>query len=104
LQTVVDTFGSYAFGFLHTSKQPEAAVAVLYNRVLPFYQDRDIQIEKILTDNGREFCETDSHPFELYLQLNEIKHKRTKPSSKLQSPKRLANKLAERRLVIQPIY
>lgn len=78
LHTVVDTFGSYAFGFLHTSKQPEAAVAVLHNDVLPFYQDLDIPVEKILTDNGREFCGTDNHPFELYLQLNEIKHKRTK--------------------------
>ena len=78
LHTVVDTFGSYAFGFLHTSKQPEAAVAVLHNDVLPFYQNLDIQVEKILTDNGREFCGTDNHPFELYLQLNEIKHKRTK--------------------------
>jgi transposase InsO family protein len=78
LHTVVDTYGSYAFGFLHTSKQPEAAVAVLHNDVLPFYQNLDIRVEKILTDNGREFCGTDSHPFELYLQLNEIKHKRTK--------------------------
>lgn len=78
LHTVVDTYGSYAFGFLHTSKQPEAAVAVLHNDVLPFYQDQGIQVEKILTDNGREFCGTDSHPFEVYLQLNDIKHKRTK--------------------------
>jgi len=78
LHTVVDTFGSYAFGFLHTSKQPEAAVAVLHNDVLPFYAELGISVEKVLTDNGREFCGTDSHPYELYLQLNEIKHKRTK--------------------------
>jgi len=38
LRTVVDTYGSYAFGFLHTSKQPGAAVAGLHNDVLPFYQ------------------------------------------------------------------
>lgn len=78
LHTVVDTFGSYAFGFLHTSKQPEAAVAVLHNDVLPFYEALAIPVEKVLTDNGREFCGTDSHPYELYLQLNEIQHKRTK--------------------------
>ena len=36
LHAVVDTFGSYAFGFLHVSKQPEAAVAVLHNDVLRF--------------------------------------------------------------------
>ena len=35
LHAVVDTLGSYAFGFLHVSKQPEAAVAVLHNEVLP---------------------------------------------------------------------
>jgi transposase InsO family protein len=78
LHTVVDTYGSYAFGFLHTSKQPEAAVAVLHNDVLPFYEALAIPVEKVLTDNGREFCGTDSHPYELYLQLNEIRHKRTK--------------------------
>ena len=37
LHAVVDTFGSYAFGFLHVFKQPEAAVAVLHNDVVPFY-------------------------------------------------------------------
>lgn len=78
LHSVVDTFGSYAFGFLHTSKQPEAAVAVLHNDVLPFYKAREIPVSKILTDNGREFCGTDSHPFELYLGLSDIRHKRTK--------------------------
>jgi len=34
LHAVVDTFSSYAFGFLHTSKQAEAAVAVLHNDAL----------------------------------------------------------------------
>lgn len=78
LHVVVDTFGSYAFGFLHTSKQPEAAVAVVHNEVLPFYQERDIDVAAILTDNGREFCGTDRHPYELYLQLNDIEHRTTR--------------------------
>lgn len=78
LHTVVDTYGSYAFGFLHTSKVPECAVAVLHNDVLPFYQERGLPVEKILTDNGREFCGTDTHPYELYLALNDIGHTRTK--------------------------
>lgn len=78
LHTVVDTYGSYAFGFLHTSKQPEAAVAVLHNETLPFYAEWDIPVEAVLTDNGREFCGTDLHPYELYLQLNDIEHRRTR--------------------------
>ena len=44
LHAVVDTFGSVGFGFLHTSKQPEAAVAVLHNEVLPFYAERDLPV------------------------------------------------------------
>lgn len=81
LHAVVDTYGSYGFGFLHTSKQPEAAVAVLHNEVLPFYADLGLPVQAILTDNGREFCGTDNHAYELYLALNDIEHRRTKVRS-----------------------
>jgi transposase InsO family protein len=81
LHTVVDTYGSYGFGFLHTSKQPEAAVAVLHNDVLPFYADLGLTVQAILTDNGREFCGTDNRAYELYLALNDIEHRRTKVRS-----------------------
>lgn len=78
LHAVVDTHGSYAFGFLHVSKQPEAAVAVLHNDVLPFYAKLDLPVRAVLTDNGREFCGTEQHPYELYLALNDIEHRRTR--------------------------
>jgi transposase InsO family protein len=81
LHAVVDTYGSYAFGFLHVSKQPEAAVAVLHNDVLPFYRNLDLPVGAVLTDNGREFCGTENHPYELYLDLNGIEHRRTKVRS-----------------------
>jgi transposase InsO family protein len=77
MHTVVDTYGSYAFGFLHTTKQPEAAVAVLHNDVLPFYEEHGLPVQAILTDNGREYCGTEAHPYELYLELNDIEHRRT---------------------------
>ena len=81
LHAVVDTYGSYAFGFLHVSKQPEAAVAVLHNDVLPFYRKLDLPVTAVLTDNGREFCGTERHPYELYLDLNGIEHRRTRVRS-----------------------
>ena len=81
LHAVVDTYGSYGFGFLHTSKQPEAAVVVLHNDVLPFYADLGLTVNAVLTDNGREFAGTDNHPYELYLALNDIEHRRTKVRS-----------------------
>ncbi len=78
LHAVVDTFGSYAFGFLHVSKQPEAAVAVLHNDTLPFYERLGLSVGAVLTDNGREFCGTERHPYELYLALNDIEHRKTR--------------------------
>jgi transposase InsO family protein len=81
LHAVVDTHGSYAFGFLHVSKQPEAAVAVLHNDVLPFYAKLGLPVGAVLTDNGREFCGTERHPYELYLALNDVEHRRTKVRS-----------------------
>jgi transposase InsO family protein len=81
LHTLVDTYGSYAFGFLYAGRVPEAAVALLHNDVLPFYQERDLAVGAILTDNGREFCGTEAHPYELYLALNDVEHRRTKVRS-----------------------
>jgi len=78
LHAVVDTYGSYAFGFLHTSKQAEAAVAVMHNDVLPFYASHGLKVGTVLTDNGTEFCRRPEHPYELYLDLNDIEHRRTK--------------------------
>lgn len=78
MQAAVDTYGSYAFGFLHTGKLPECAVAILHNEVLPFYRDKGLLVTAVITDNGREFCGTQTHPFELYLALNDIEHRKTK--------------------------
>jgi transposase InsO family protein len=78
LHAVVDTYSSFAFGFLHVSKQPEAAVAVLHNEALPFYAERGLKAEHVLTDNGREFCGGESHPYQIYLELNEIEHRTSK--------------------------
>jgi transposase InsO family protein len=75
LHTVVDTYSSYAFGFLHSSKKPEAAVAILHNDVLPFYGELGLGVEVITTNRGREFCGVDTHPYELYLELNDIEHR-----------------------------
>jgi transposase InsO family protein len=32
----------------------------------------------VLTDNGKEFCGTDTHPYELFLALSEFEHRCTK--------------------------
>jgi len=78
LQAVVDTYSSHAFGFLHTGKLPVCAVSVLHNDALPFYRRRNLKVAAVITDNGREYCGTQAHPYELYLALNDIEHRRTR--------------------------
>jgi len=79
LQAVVDTFGSYAFGKLYTSKKQETAADMLYDKVLPFYQEKGLSIEHILTDNGTEYKGRPMiHLYEIFLEFNDIKHRYTK--------------------------
>ena len=78
LQTVVDCHSRYAFGKLYNSKIPITAVHVLNEKVLPFFEEHDCPIKTILTDNGGEYCgREDNHPFELFLQLEDIEHRTT---------------------------
>lgn len=76
LHAVVDTHCGHAFALLHGSKRPEAAMALLYGEALPFYERHGLPLDTIVTDNGREFCGNDAHPYELYLRLNGIAHRR----------------------------
>ena len=68
-----------AFAKLHTTKAPIAAADTLNDRVVPFFAEQDVAILRILTDRGTEFCgRLDTHPYQLYLQLNEIEHTKTR--------------------------
>jgi transposase InsO family protein len=45
--------------------------------VLPFFDEHSVRVLRVLTDNEMEYCgRPESHPYELYLQLNEIEHTR----------------------------
>jgi transposase InsO family protein len=82
VQVVVDVACSFAFAKVYTSKMPITACDLLHDRVLPFYEAFGIHVGSVLTDNGREFCgKRDSHPYELLLAVEGIKHRRTKVRS-----------------------
>lgn len=81
-QSVIDTYSSVTFAKIYMAKVPVTAADVLNDRVLPFFEGHDIPVLRVLTDRGTEFCGTaDKHPYELYLQLNDIEHTRTKAKS-----------------------
>ena len=74
LQTAVDCHARYAWGRLYPNKMP-----VMNNDVLPTFEAQGARIAIVLSDNGREFCgRPDRHPYELFLQLEEIEHRSTK--------------------------
>jgi transposase len=81
-QTVIDTYSSVGFAKLYTAKVPVTAADILNDRVLPFFEDQNITVMRVLTDRGTEFCgRPDKHPYQLYLQLNDIEHTKTKVKS-----------------------
>jgi transposase InsO family protein len=79
LQTVLDCFSRFAWARFYTSNVPVTAVHVLNEDVLPFFESHGARVQTILSDNGREFCgRSDQHPYEIFLQLEEIEHRTTK--------------------------
>ncbi len=79
IQTVLDCFSRFVWARLYTSKMPVTAVQVLNNHALPFFEKHRVKVRTILSDNGREYCgRPDKHPYELFLQLEEIEHRTTK--------------------------
>ena len=82
MQSAVDCYNSLGFVKLSVSKKPLYSVALLHERVLPFYDRYGLKIGSLLTDNGREYCgRIDSHLYEIYLGAQGIRHRRTKTAS-----------------------
>jgi hypothetical protein len=81
-QTFVDTYAKVAFAKLYTTKAPLAAADLLNDRVLPFFHDQGVELMRVLTDRGTEYCgKVEQHEFQLYLAVNDIDHTRTKAQS-----------------------
>lgn len=81
-QTVIDTYSKVGFAKLYDSKTPITAADTLNDRVLPFFEAQGIAVSRVLTDRGTEYCGLPrSHPYELYLAVENIDHTRTKARS-----------------------
>ena len=63
------------------AKTPLTAADLLNDRVLPFFEQHELVLSRVLTDRGTEYCGTDSHEYELYLAVEDIDHTRTKVKS-----------------------
>lgn len=78
-QTFIDTYTRVAFAKLYTSKHAITSADILNDKVLPFFEQQQIPLLRILTDRGTEFNgRPENHEFQLYLQIEGIDHSRTK--------------------------
>jgi transposase InsO family protein len=78
-QTFVDTYSKVAFAKLYTTKTPITSADLLNDRVLPFFESQGVDLLRMLTDRGTEYCgKLETHDYELYLGVNEIEHTKTK--------------------------
>jgi transposase InsO family protein len=81
-QTFIDTYAKVAFAKLYDRKTPLTAADLLNDRVIPFFEEHELKLLRILTDRGSEFCgNPERHEFELYLAVEDIDHSRTKARS-----------------------
>jgi transposase InsO family protein len=78
-QTFIDTYSKVGFAKLYDRKTPVTAAELLNDRVLPFFEQHDIPLSRVLTDRGTEYCGApERHEYELYLAVENIDHTRTK--------------------------
>lgn len=77
-QTFIDTYSRVAFAKLYDSKHAITAADLLNDRVLPFFEDQQIPLLRILTDRGTEYKgKPENHEYEMYLQIEGIEHSKT---------------------------
>lgn len=81
-QTVIDTYSKVAFVKLYDRKNALVAAEILNDRVIPWFEEQDVRVLRILTDRGTEYCGSlEHHEYQLYLALEDIDHTKTKAKS-----------------------
>ena len=69
--------------------------------MLPFFEDQNLPLQRILTDRGMEYCgKPQQHDYQFYLAINDIDHTKTKVKSSRE------NRICERfhKTILQEFY
>jgi transposase InsO family protein len=81
-QTLIDTYCKMAFVKLYDRKNALVAADMLNDRVIPWYDEHEVKLLRILTDRGTEYCgNRERHEYQLYLAIEDIDHSKTKARS-----------------------
>ena len=69
-QTFIDTYSKVTFAKLYDRKTPITAADLLNDRVVPFFDEKEVKLSRVLTDRGTENCgNPEHHEYELYLAV-----------------------------------
>lgn len=81
-QTFVDTYSRVALAKLYVEKTAITAADMLNDQVIPFFMANNVNLLRILTDRGTEYCgKVENHPYQLYLAMEDVDHSKTKANS-----------------------
>lgn len=68
-----------AFAKVYDRKNALVAADLLNDRVIPWFEEQDVRLLRVLTDRGTEYCgNPEWHEFELYLAVEDVDHSRTR--------------------------
>ena len=78
-QTFIDNYSRVADAKLCDRKQAFVAADMLNDRIVPFYDEHEIPLLRILTDRGTEYCgNREHHEYQLYMAVENIDHTKTR--------------------------
>ena len=81
-QTFVDTYSRVAMAKLYDRKNALVAADMLNDKVIPFFEQFNIPLLRVLTDRGTEYCgKRENHEYQLYLAIENIDHSKTRARS-----------------------
>jgi transposase InsO family protein len=81
-QTGMDAYAGFGFAKVYTDKMVISSIDFLKTKVLPVYGQFHISIDRILTDNGKEYTPhwaNANHGYETFLKKNCIRYTKIKP-------------------------
>lgn len=83
-QAGIDAYSNFGFAKVYLDKKADSAIDFVKTKVLPVYGIFQIPLDRILTDNGKEYTthwKNGNHAYETFLAGWGIRHTRIKPST-----------------------
>jgi transposase InsO family protein len=81
-QTFIDTYAKVVLVRFYDCKNALVAADLLNDRVIPWYEEQEVRLLRILTDRGTKYCgKREHHEYQLYLAIEDVDHSKTQAQS-----------------------